>query len=228
MQRRVIVLRRDMRFGHEVERVGRRMVEIDAAAAEVLQRGANGVLAAAPLRAGEGLAEKRTARPTPHRLQPRHLQQFERLPKPVEIDMRGLFQFAHRALGQRPQPLGEQPQFQLLPGARARHGVGGARREQRPLPAAVAGPAADAGAANAGLAGDLPIGQRGLLDEPAHRRHLGVAVRPARAGRARAAEGGRAVLGFVGGDAKPDDGIERVGHDGEYNPRWPEMSPPAA
>ena len=75
--------------------------------------------------------------------------------------------------------------LQLRARALARHRVGRARREQRALPAAVARPAADAGAADAGARRDLAIGQRRLLDQAAHLGDLGVGVRPPRAARAR-------------------------------------------
>src|SRR5581483_2422277 len=54
-----------------------------------------------------------------------------------------------------------------------------ARRKRRPLPAAVARPAADAGVAHPGARPDLAVAERALLDEPAHRRDRGVGVRPA-------------------------------------------------
>lgn len=86
-------------------------------------------------------------------------------------------------------PLGEREAFaehaRLQPRARAdgRHRVGGARREQRALPALTARPAADAGAADAGARRDLAVAERGLLDEAAHLAHGRVLVRPARAAR---------------------------------------------
>ena len=55
--------------------------------------------------------ETSPAPPAAHRLEPRHLQHFERLHELVEIDARRLLQFAHIALGERSQPLGQQPQL---------------------------------------------------------------------------------------------------------------------
>jgi hypothetical protein len=44
MQRRVILLRRPVRVDHEIERVRRRAVDIDAAALHFLERAADRVL----------------------------------------------------------------------------------------------------------------------------------------------------------------------------------------
>src|SRR6476469_2930479 len=80
---------------------------------------------------------------------------------------------------------------------------------------AVAGPAADAGAADAGLRRDLAVGQRGLLDQVAHRRDLRVRMRPARAARP-SGNGGRVVRRW----AKANDrGIKGRAHGQEYMPR---------
>ena len=68
-----------------------------------------------------------------------------------------LLQLADSAFGERGEARGERARLQPGAGARARHRVGRARREHRALPAAVARPAADAGAADAGA---LPRSRR--------------------------------------------------------------------
>jgi hypothetical protein len=185
MQRRVILLhRRRARVDQEIERFLGRALDIDAAAAHLIERGADRLVARDHLRACVGFADEAAAAPAAHRLQPRHRHHLERLDELVDIDARRLLQLAHITLGQRPQPLGQQTQLELLAGARARDRVGGARCEEGPPPAAVARPAADRGAADARARGDLAIGQLGLLDQGADARDP--PRRPApRAGRAR-------------------------------------------
>jgi hypothetical protein len=86
----------------------------------------------------------------------------------------------------------------------------------------VARPAAYAGAADAGLAGDLAIGERRILDQVAHLHHLGVGVRAARrfavfAGRPR----GDGVVGRDGYAPLWPGGVAEEGgegHNGEYKP----------
>lgn len=202
MQRGGIVLRRRMRVGQQIERVLRDAVEIDAAAAHFRERIAHRGLARRPLRAGQRLALPFAAAPAAHRLEPRHLQHVERGDKPVDIDVWRFLQLAHVTLGERAQPLGQQPQLELLPGADARDPVGGARREGGTLPALVARPAADAGAADAGLGCDLAIAQRRVLDQVAHLQHLGVGVRAAR-------------RFAVFADRPRGDGVRVVGFDAE-------------
>ncbi len=95
-----------------------------------------------------------------------------------------------------------------------------ARRKRRPLPAPVARPAADAGVAHAGAGPDLPIGERALLDQAAHRRERGVGVRLA-VSRAPRRHYGVGSVG-VGPDADPGQWETREGgaHAVEYSPRY--------
>ena len=109
-----------------------------------------------------------------------------------------LLQLAHITLGERAQPLGQQTQLELLPGARARHRVGGARREQRPLPAAVARPAADAGAPDAAaLARSRRRSARSARSGGARRRPARRCAAFLNFGRASRAAASRPSLGLV-------------------------------
>lgn len=167
----------------EVDRLVRREIDIDAAFLELAQRAAHRLALVQPLPPGHQLAPDIAARgvaPAALDMQPRHLQHFERGDELVGIDLRRLLQFVDVALGQAPQPLGQQAQLELLAQAIARHAVGGPRRVERPRPVEVAGPARDRGAADAGARRNLVIGEGGLLDKFAHRRHGGVAMRAAR------------------------------------------------
>ena len=159
----------------------------------------------------------------------RHLQKFQRLGELVGIDARGGFEFADGSLCERREPRKQRTQLQPRAGPRARHGVGCPRRKQRALPLAVAGPAADAGAADAGLGRDLTVRQRGLLNEPAHRRDLRVRMGTPRHARPRTDDGRWPLRRRVGPWADADNGGRGIFHVVEYNPiAAPGQSPPRA
>ena len=135
----------------------------------------------------------------------RHLEKLQRLAELLGIDARALLQLADVAFGERGEARGQRAQPQLGARTRTRDGVGRARRERVARPAAIARPAADARAPDAGALGDLAVGQRGLLDEAAHRCDRRVGVRPARAARPRAGDGG-GVGGFAEARVEPHHG----------------------
>ncbi len=147
----------------------------------------------------------------------RHLQKLQRLAELVGIDALALFELADVALRERVEARGQRAALELRARPRGRHQVVGARRQRRPLPAVVAGPAADAGVAHAGARPDLAIAERAVFDQAAHLRERGVGVRLARAARPHR-HGVRVVV--VGRDADPGDGRRREGraHDKEYSP----------
>ena len=109
------------------------------------------------------------------------------------------------ALGERLEPGRELAHPQAAAGAQRRHQVGGARGVRRAQPFAVARPAADAGAADAGLFRDLGISQIGVLDQMPDICDCDVGVRPARATRTRFRDRGRALGGIVRLDAEADE-----------------------
>lgn len=210
----MIPLRRRMRGFQRCHRVVRNLCHIDAAAAHLLQRGADRSVALNHLAAGaRGHVDVAAWAPAAHRLQPRHLQHLQRLHQAVDVDIGLRVQLAHGALRQRVEPLGEFAQLEFLRGAGGRHRVGGAGREERALPAAVARPAADRGAADASLLRDLAIGQHRRLDQAAHLRAFSIPMRSPGAAHAWAAHKGIRRLGFIGRDAQAKDGAEEgMGH----------------
>ena len=221
-QRRV-VFRRLVGVDHQVERRLRRAIDVDAAAAQFSQGGADGfVLRSARMRrCVGGRSGRRRRRRAAHRLQPRHLQHFQRLHQPVEIDAGRLPRVRARARSASARSRSAS--------RRSLSFCAGARRAAR---------VSVARGANGGRCQPPSRVQRQMLARPTpvlarsrHRsawsvrsggapaRDLGVGMRPARAARPRADDRRRPVLGRVGRDAETDDdGIEGKAHDADNNP----------
>src|SRR4051794_30683969 len=133
-----MLLRRHDRLEQHVDRLFRRAVEVDAAAAHFLPCGFDRVVARErPRGPGHHVGVAVAAAAAALRLQPRHLQYLQRLHYALEVDAGGLFQLAHITVGKRLELDAELAQLPLSAGSATPREAVGARRVRRTLPAAV-------------------------------------------------------------------------------------------
>ncbi|WP_425908978.1 hypothetical protein [Nitrobacter sp. TKz-YC02] len=179
-----------------------------------------GFVARKPVTPGFRKAQRFASPVSADHLEPRHLQDLQRPHHLLDVDVRRVFQFAHGALGQRPQPFGQLAQLQPPPRARRGDHVLVARRMGRSLPAVVTLPAGNIAVGNADLLADLAIAEAGGFDEPAHLGDGQVAVHSPQARRPVAVDRGWPLGRFVRFHAKAGEGRRRArqDHDAEYNP----------